>query len=153
MFEKRCIVIGRRMCVISKYEYFWDRQLLQLSAVNVIFRYSHIVIISEEKWRVFWTVVTKRPKVQGRKKCGVKRSEVQWSEMKWCEVKWREVKWSLVKCSEVKWSEMKWCEVQWSEMKWCEVKCSEVKWSDVKWIELNWWSLVKCMYYNLFIHM
>ena len=38
-------------------------------------------IISHEKWRVFWSVVTKRPKVQGREKWGVKCSELQWSEV------------------------------------------------------------------------
>jgi hypothetical protein len=44
------------------------------------------VIVCEEKWRVFCSVVTERPKVQGHEKCGVKCSEVQWSEVKWSEV-------------------------------------------------------------------
>ena len=77
----------------------------------------------------FWSVVTKRPKVQEVKdgECG---------EVKWCEANWREGKESAVKWSEVKWSEVKWNEVKWSEMKWSEVK---------------WLCGVKCVYYHWFI--
>jgi hypothetical protein len=41
------------------------------------------------KWgevKDFWSVVTKRPKMQGSKKWGVMLREVRWSEVKWCEL-------------------------------------------------------------------
>jgi len=41
----------------------------------------------------FWSVVTKRPTVQGSEKWRVKWSAVQWSDVKWRIVKWSEVKW------------------------------------------------------------
>ena len=58
----------------------------KLSAVNIIFRYSHIVIISEDKCRVFeawWRNVQKCRDVKNGKWTVVRRSEVKWSEVKW----------------------------------------------------------------------
>jgi len=54
------------------------------------------VIISEEKWRVFEGVVTKRPKVQRSEKWGMMCGEVRLRDVNWGEVKESEVKWSAV---------------------------------------------------------
>jgi hypothetical protein len=61
-----------------------------------------------QKLKCFWSVVTKRLKVEGSEKFGAMCSEVKWCEVKWSEVMCSEVKWSDVMCSEVKWCVVKW---------------------------------------------
>ena len=72
-----------KYCILKRTIKLWKKPPAEALGTGsckarVFRKWVREVIISEEKWRVLWSVVKKRPKVQGREKWGVKWSEVKW---------------------------------------------------------------------------